>query len=36
VVTDPEFGNPANASGAGNFRAQPPTVNLNVTLRVTF
>jgi TonB-linked SusC/RagA family outer membrane protein len=35
-VTDPEFGNPANASGAGNFRAQPPTVNLNVTLRVTF
>jgi hypothetical protein len=36
VVTDPEFGNPANVSGAGNFRAQPPTVNLNVTLRVTF
>jgi TonB-linked SusC/RagA family outer membrane protein len=36
VITDPEFGNPANASGAGNFRAQPPTVNLNVTLRVTF
>jgi hypothetical protein len=35
-ITDPEFGNPANASGAGNFRAQPPTVNLNVTLRVTF
>jgi TonB-linked SusC/RagA family outer membrane protein len=36
VVTDPEFGNPANASGAGNFRAQPPAVNLNATLRVTF
>jgi TonB-dependent SusC/RagA subfamily outer membrane receptor len=35
-VTDPEFGNPATADGGGNFRAQPPGVNLNVTLRVTF
>jgi TonB-linked SusC/RagA family outer membrane protein len=35
-VTDPEFGNAANVSGAGNFRGQPPTVNWNVTLRVTF
>ncbi|MBI4520123.1 MAG: hypothetical protein HY701_04760, partial [Gemmatimonadetes bacterium] len=35
-ITDPEFGNPANFSGAGNFRGQPPTVNMNVTLRVTF
>jgi TonB-dependent starch-binding outer membrane protein SusC len=35
-VTDPEFGNPAAIDGGGNFRAQPPAVNLNVTLRVTF
>jgi hypothetical protein len=35
-VTDPEFGNPATADAGGNFRAQPPAVNLNVTLRVTF
>jgi len=34
-ITDPEFGNPNNATGSGNFRAQPPAVNLNVTLRVT-
>jgi TonB-linked SusC/RagA family outer membrane protein len=32
-VTDPEFGNPNGGSGV---RAQPPTVNWNVTLRVTF
>jgi TonB-dependent SusC/RagA subfamily outer membrane receptor len=35
-VTDPEFGNPAAIDGGGNFRAQPPGVSLNVTLRVTF
>ena len=35
-VTDPEFGNPAAIDGGGNFRAQPPGANLNVTLRVTF
>jgi TonB-linked SusC/RagA family outer membrane protein len=35
-VTDPEFGNPSQLDGGGNFRAQPPGVNLNVTLRVTF
>ena len=33
VITDPEFGNP---SGGSNVRGQPPSVNLNVTLRVTF
>jgi hypothetical protein len=32
-VTDPEFGNP---DGGSNVRAQPPTVNWNLTLRVTF
>jgi hypothetical protein len=35
-ITDPEFGNPAAIDGGGNFRAQPPGVSLNVTLRVTF
>jgi len=32
-ITDPEFGNP---NGGSNVRGQPPTVNWNLTLRVTF
>jgi hypothetical protein len=35
-VTDPEFGDPTNLSGSGNFYSQPALTSLNVTLRVTF
>jgi hypothetical protein len=35
-VTDPEYGDPTNLDGGGNFYSTPPFTTLNVTLRVTF
>jgi TonB-linked SusC/RagA family outer membrane protein len=35
-VADPEYGDPTNLDGGGNFYSTPPFTTLNVMLRVTF